>query len=72
MEMHGVSEYVEGMMVELIQTTGAYVSPTNQNSGAGRWVVKAKNEGGYNSTEVDVLDLVAWLWRHRPDLMANV
>lgn len=27
----------------------------------GRLVVIARNEAGYNSTEVDLLDLIAWL-----------
>lgn len=69
MKMLGVTEYAEGMTVELTKTTGGYISPDNKNSGAGRWVVLAKNEGGCNCTEVDVIEMVDWLWKNRPDLM---
>jgi hypothetical protein len=33
-------------------------------------VVRAVNEGGHNSTEVDVLQLIAWLKLRRPDLLS--
>lgn len=70
--MDGVTEYAEGMSVELMQTTGIYKTgiPVEQRAGYGRWVVKAKNEAGYNYTQVDILELVSWLKANRPDLLA--
>ncbi len=57
--MHGVREYGEGMEVELDCTTD------------GESIIVARNEGGYNSTWVDVLDLVRWLRANRPDLLED-
>lgn len=54
--MDGVREYAEGMVVELVEEDG-------------RPHVVAFNQGGYDSTAVDLLDLVAWLRRCRPDLL---
>ena len=69
-KMDGVTDYSEGMDVELAETTGTYSGiPGAPRPGAGRLVVKAYNEGGFNQTEVDVLELVAWLKKHRPDLL---
>jgi len=68
--MDGVTEYAEGYGVRLVETTGAYVGIAKQRPGAGRLVIKALNEGGYNCTEVDLLEVLAWVKAHRPDLMA--
>ena len=46
-----VREWNEGMSVEL------WVNR------AGRLVLRAYNEAGHNSTEIDVFDLLAWLKR---------
>lgn len=46
--MEGVREYCEEMEVRLLKRNG-------------RYVIKARNEGGHNSTEVDLLDLIQWL-----------
>lgn len=35
----------------------------------GRLVVVALNEGGHNGTRVDLVDLLDWLRRNRPDLL---
>ena len=67
MIMDGVKEYCEEMNVELIQTTGLF-----DGEGRGRWVIMAKNEGGYNSTEVDVLQMIDWLRKNRPDLWLGI
>jgi predicted type IV restriction endonuclease len=56
-KMNGVSEYCEEMAVRLAITDN------------GRWVVRALNEGGYNSTEVDLFELLEWLRCNRPDLL---
>ena len=57
-EMNEVTEYCEGRTVYLAQ------EETN-----GRTVVRAVNEGGYNCTEVDIVQLLEWLKKNRPDLM---
>jgi hypothetical protein len=66
--MNGVGEYVSGYPVELRQSDGTN-DINGRDIGVGRWVVVAFNEGGCNLTEVDVLQLVAWLKEHRPDLI---
>jgi hypothetical protein len=48
-EMTGVRELTEGYAVELWR-----------NEQTGRLVVRAKNEGGNNVTEVDLWDLIRW------------
>ena len=35
----------------------------------GRWVARAYNQGGYDCTELDVADLVAWLRENMPELL---
>lgn len=57
--MEGVREYAEEMAVHLVKAADE-----------DRWVIKAWNEAGYNSTEVDLFDLLYWLRKHRPDLMS--
>ena len=49
-ELAGVREYGGGEPVELWR-----------NDETGRLVIRAYNEGGYNCTDVDLLDLVDWL-----------
>jgi hypothetical protein len=56
--MHGVTEYAEGLDVKL------------QMEDNGRLIISAKNEGGYNGTSVDLLELLAWLRANQPDLMS--
>ena len=38
----------------------------------GRAVVKALNEGGYNCTLVDLLDLLSFVKREMPSLLENI
>lgn len=54
--MEGVREYGEGMPVAL---------EYHKN----RLTILALNDGGLDSTAVDLLDLLAWLRTNRPDLM---
>lgn len=56
--MNGVTEYNEGMEVSLSETDG-------------KLVIKALNEAGYNSTEVDLLQLLEWVKTNRPDLIKS-
>lgn len=70
--MTGVREYAEGYDVELVELpmTATFGSPVSARPGGGRLVVRAWNEGHYNLTEIDLLDLVAWMKANRPDLLA--
>ena len=68
--MKGVREYGEGMPVRLAQTMGLYVAKGAPRDGAGRIVIVAYNEGGYSCTEVDLLDVIAWVKQNRPELLA--
>lgn len=52
----GVREYGEGFPVTIGESNG-------------RECVMAANENGHNGTSVDLLDLVAWLKTHRPELL---
>lgn len=55
---HGVREYAEEYDVK-VET-----DPETR-----RWVVTAMNEGGYNSTSVDIIDLINWLKANKPELL---
>lgn len=57
MKMDGVSEYAEGYDVELLLND------------EGILVIRALNEGGYNCTEVDLIQLINWLKQEHPDLL---
>lgn len=72
--MQGVTEYGENMDVYLDTTTGLYNAdnhglPDHQRQGYGRIVIVAINEGGFNSTEVDLLQLLSWVKHNRPELL---
>ena len=69
--MNGVTEYAEGYEVRLVETTGTYVGdkPETEWPGRGRLAIKALNEAGHNCTEVDLLEVLAWVKANRPDLM---
>jgi hypothetical protein len=56
--MDGVREYCEGYAVRLSVEDG-------------RLTVQASNEGGHNSTEVDLLDVIGWLRRFAPGLLTG-
>jgi hypothetical protein len=65
--MMGVNEYAEGFPVYLdIEDNDDRGDPLEEK----RLVVLAKNEGGYNCTEVDLLQLIAWLKDNKPELLA--
>lgn len=61
-EMSGVHEYCEGADVLLVEAVNVI--------GQKRLAVRAWNQAGYDCTEVDVLDLLAWLRANRPELLA--
>lgn len=71
-----IKEYNEGYGVEIIEHDGDPVGiwgpdPTKLEhpERKGRLVIGALNEGGYNSTQVDLLDVIAWVKENRPDLL---
>lgn len=52
--MKGVREYMgDNISVRL--------NKVENPDGKERWIIEAFNEGGYNSTEVDLEDLLEWL-----------
>jgi len=58
--MTGVTEYGEGMDVKL-----------KLNYENGRPIVVARNEGGHNTTAVDLIELLDWVYINEPDLYAS-
>lgn len=52
-----IREFAEGLPVEI----------EHQTCGTG-WVIIAKNEGGYNRTEVSLEDVLVWARIHLPGL----
>ena len=56
--MDGVTEYGEGAAVELHKDNN------------GKLLVVAYNEGGYNSTAVDLLDILLWVKTNYPELLS--
>lgn len=55
--MDGLRELTEGYPVELWR-----------DEKSGRLVVRAKNEGGCNITEIDLFDLINWLRAGPPEV----
>jgi len=66
-KMDGVTEYNEEMDVELAITKGKWGGgkPEKDWDGRGRIVIKAYNEGGYNSVEIDLVDLMNWINKNK-------
>lgn len=59
-KMNGVRSYGDEPDVDLVE-----------DGNTSRLVVRAYTESGYNWTDVDLLDLIAWLRANRPDLLAT-
>ena len=55
-----VSEYAEEMAVKIDKISVG---------GEKRWVVEARNEGGYNLTQVDLKQLLDWVKANKPELL---
>lgn len=82
--MEGVREYgestgnvrivdgVEALDYEYVERTGAEARMFDLVVKRSRpvIVVVAENEGGYNDTEVDLMDLLRWVKKNRPELWA--
>jgi membrane protease subunit (stomatin/prohibitin family) len=54
-----IREYGEKAPVKIIE-----------NKDNHRLVIRAYNEGGYNCTTVDLIDVIEWVKKHRPDLLS--
>ena len=69
--MQGVTEHNEQLEVclKLSDGTVTYGVEPDEWPGRGRLVVEAQCEGGMATTEVDLLQLIAWLKANRPDLL---
>ena len=64
-------EYREGLSVNLVKTDGVYAHgvPEAERQGHGRLAIQAFNEGGFKSTQIDLLHLIKWLRNNRPELL---
>jgi len=56
--MINIREYEEEMPVEILE------DPKIK-----RWVIHANNEGGFNYTTVDLLDVIDWIKKNKPELL---
>lgn len=56
--LEGVREYAEEYPVKI-----------GYDQDEHRIVIKAINEGGYNCTLVDLIDLIDWIKKNRPELI---
>lgn len=60
--MHGVREHAENFPVELYART---------EGGEARLVISGLNQGGHDGTSVDLLDLLDWLSKNKPEILAK-
>ena len=73
----GVNEYSEEMEVKIEQLTKregeCFENVTSRDTYKAhmneRWVVVARNEAGYNCTQVDLLQLIEWVKKNKPELL---
>lgn len=56
MIMEHVREYSEGLPVDILKHKD-------------RPIIVAANEGGYNSVQIDLIDVITWIKLHRPELI---
>ena len=68
-ELEGVREYCEEYPVLLKQNTTTHSFVLDKDVLIDRPVLVGVNEGGYNSVEIDLLDLIEWLKNNKPELL---
>lgn len=68
-KMDGVTEYAENYEVYLQEADPDQHLIPKANA-KGRLVIVAHNEGRNNRTEVDLLQLIEWVKKNRPELLA--
>jgi lactam utilization protein B len=66
--MEGVVEYNEEMEV-VLQTAKVYDFNVRGYRDTGRLVIRAYNKAGYNSTEVDLVQVIEWVKANMPELL---
>ncbi len=68
-----IREYAEGEPVEIkeIELSSYGAAGTGLKEGDKRVVIQALNEGGYSSTSVDLLDVIAWVKENKPQLLED-
>lgn len=71
-ELAGVREYSDGYVIHLVEHVIDEEHIGDEPMGEKRFVLEALNEGGFNSTLVDVMDVLLWLREYRPDLLKPV
>ena len=62
-----IREYAEGMDVVIRKDDDT----TRHGDGSTRYVVHALNEGGYNCTDVDLKDIIAYVKENLPELLVD-
>lgn len=67
--MTAIREYGEGRMVTVVNSIIGENEFHYSGKDEERLVVCARNEGGYNGTVVDLLDVINWVKANRPDLL---
>ncbi len=69
-----IREYGESLEVEILFTGVGDIIGRGKDCYLGpptRWIIRASNEGGYNGTNVDLLDVIAWIKEHQPELLED-
>ena len=69
--MMEIREYNEEMRVEIeFLLPDKFDSETVKNNlGNGRWIIRAYNEGGHNSVDIDLVDIIDWVKENKPELL---
>lgn len=60
----GIREYCENMTVSIIE-------PNTDHNDENRYIIVALNEAGHNSTNVDLLDVIEWVKKIKPELLQD-
>lgn len=68
-KMVGVREYSEGLDPRLLTVV---TNECTSFEGETRLVIEAVNEGGYNSTAIDLFDALRWIKDNRDDLIEGI
>lgn len=66
--MDGVREYDESEDVRIFRRLPNGQPSAPLHGGEGRVVIRAYNEGGYNSTSIDLDDLLEWVAKYEPKI----
>lgn len=65
-----IAEYAEEEPVKIIKREVNYCCETYlARNGTERIVIQALNEGGYNRTLVDLIDVLSWVKKNMPELL---